>query len=161
MYGVTPERNGWRDEAISRRHRLWGISCSAVDLDFLLLEFNYQEPVALVEYKHIKARVAGIDSGRYMALRKLCDGFHKQGASGFVHAPIPCLIAIYDPETWVFRVLPLNQPAKRHYGHVSPDEWLTEYRFVKGLLKLRKSVLTSEDELSLKTLALQQTNEQD
>jgi len=30
------ERTGFRDEALSRRHREWGINCPAVDVDWLL-----------------------------------------------------------------------------------------------------------------------------
>ena len=48
---VKKERNGWRDEAISLRHRLWGWDCPCVDIDFLLIEFDKSLPVALVEYK--------------------------------------------------------------------------------------------------------------
>lgn len=49
------ERTGWRDEGISRHHRLWGVECQATDIDFLLLEY-YNEygivrPAAIIEYK--------------------------------------------------------------------------------------------------------------
>lgn len=153
MHTVTPERSGWRDESISRRHRLWGISCSAVDLDFLLLEFNYQEPVALVEYKHASATVRGLQSGRYAALSNLCDGFHKLDGVSFVHSPLACLIAFYDPETWIFRVEPLNARARDHYKHTTRGEALSEYRFVKSLILLRKEVLTAEDKAALNRLS--------
>ena len=40
---VRKERTGWRDEEISRRHRLWGVSCAATDIDFLLVELQHSE----------------------------------------------------------------------------------------------------------------------
>lgn len=33
---TAQERTGWRDEEISARHRIWGVNCPAVDLDFLM-----------------------------------------------------------------------------------------------------------------------------
>ena len=47
---VRNERTGWRDEGISRRHRLWGVTCAATDIDFLLVEQNYNTPRAIVEW---------------------------------------------------------------------------------------------------------------
>ena len=35
---VPRERTGWRDEEISRRHRLYGVSCPMIDIDFLVSE---------------------------------------------------------------------------------------------------------------------------
>ena len=46
------ERLGWRDERLSERHGHWGFNCPAVDLDFVMLEYNHGKPCALVEYKH-------------------------------------------------------------------------------------------------------------
>lgn len=40
MKAVAEERNGWRDERISKRHRQWGRDCPAVDIDFLMLEYD-------------------------------------------------------------------------------------------------------------------------
>jgi hypothetical protein len=38
----------WRDEAISQRHRLWGFNCPAVDIDFLMIEYDQGKPAACV-----------------------------------------------------------------------------------------------------------------
>ena len=54
--GVRRERSGWRDEWISKRHRLWGFDCPAVDIDFLMLEYDRSVPCALIEYKEQHAR---------------------------------------------------------------------------------------------------------
>jgi len=46
------ERTGWRDEWLSNRHREWGFDCPAVDIDFLMVEYNHGFPVALIDYKY-------------------------------------------------------------------------------------------------------------
>jgi len=151
MSEVTQERSGWRDEEISRRHRLWGVSCAAVDLDFLMLEFNYQEPIALVEYKHVKASLHTLHAGRYEALRKLCDGFHRELNGSFRHEPIPCMVARYNPEDWSFMVTPLNDRARSYYVHCN-GKTLTEQQFVRSLHLLRKAVLNKSDEAAISEL---------
>jgi hypothetical protein len=40
MRKIPPERNGWRDLEMSLRHKLWGFHCPAVDIDFLMVEYN-------------------------------------------------------------------------------------------------------------------------
>lgn len=137
------ERTGWRDEALSERHGHWGFNCPAVDLDFVMLEYNHGKPCALVEYKHKCAREPNIKHATYRALIALADGYN--------NGPLPCFIAIYDPADWSFRVIPLNDPAKRHYAHVEGTV-LTEQRFVKSLHLLRKDVLSAEDKEAIRQL---------
>jgi hypothetical protein len=65
---MREERTGWRDnrldilniglgisskwdEAISRRHRLWGNDLPAVDFDLILIEYFEQQAKAIIEYK--------------------------------------------------------------------------------------------------------------
>lgn len=97
------ERTGWRDSALSERHGTWGFNCPAVDLDFVMMEFNHGKPCALVEYKHKNARLPDPRHATYRALVALADGY-KDG-------PLPCFVAIYDPDHWSFRVVPLNESA--------------------------------------------------
>ena len=52
MMFVKPERQGWRDEALSRRHRAWGTHAPMTDLDFVVVEYANRKPAALIEYKH-------------------------------------------------------------------------------------------------------------
>jgi hypothetical protein len=134
--GVRQERTGWRCEAISRRHREWGYNCPAVDLDFVVAEYNYGKPVALIEYKDRNAATPNIDHPTYHALKALADG-----QSG---GPLPFLIAIYDPVDWWFRVIPINEKAREFYQHVNGGI-LTEERFVKSLYTLRSITLTAAD----------------
>jgi hypothetical protein len=120
------ERSGWRDEAISRRHRDWGFNCPAVDLDFLVVEYNLALPVALVEYKHHRARMPNLDHPSYQALLALADGF----------SPVlPFLIVFYWPETWAFRVHPVNDEARLTYHDAVG---LSERRYVESLYHLRR-----------------------
>ncbi len=130
---VAPERTGWRDEAISRRHREWGFNCPAVDLDFLVAEYNRGLPVALVEYKHFKASQPVIKHPTYRALTALADGYNE--------GPLPFIIAFYWPEIWAFRVWPINQVAKTNFQE---GEFLTEFDFVARLYQMRRLVLARD-----------------
>lgn len=97
------ERSGWRDQAISERHRMWGVHCTAVDLDLVLVEYHLARPVALVEYKHYRAKFEP-GHANYRALRDLAD-----------RAGLPFVVAFYWPDTWSIRVHPMNDPALRHF----------------------------------------------
>lgn len=125
--GVRQERTGWRDQEISERHRQWGASCPAIDLDFLLTELHIGEPAALVEYKHFRARPINAAAAVFVALRRLAD-----------RAGIPFLVAWYWPGSWAFRVCPLNDAAREHFE--DPED-LTERAFVQRLYRLRRLTL--------------------
>ena len=137
------ERTGWRDEKLSERHGYWGFNCPAVDLDFVMLEYNHGKPCALVEYKHRNARLVDPGHPTYRAMAMLCNGY-KLG-------PLPCFVAIYDPDVWVFKVVPLNEAARKFYANFVGVE-LSEQRFVRSLHLLRKRVLTEEDEKAIAQL---------
>jgi len=137
------ERTGWRDADLSRRHGAWGFNCPAVDLDFVMMEYNYGKPCALVEYKHINAIPVNPLHPTYRALVALADGYSA--------GPLPCFVARYNPADWSFSVMPLNERAWEHYKHCI-GHTLTEQRFVRSLHLLRKSVLTAEDESAIAAL---------
>lgn len=137
------ERTGWRDAELSMRHGAWGFNCPAVDLDFVMLEYNHGVPCALVEYKHIKAKIIDSSHATYKALVRLADGYK--------HGPLPCFVARYDPEDWSFEIQPLNDRAQKHYQHCL-NERLTEQRFVKSLHLLRKTALNKSDYEALSQL---------
>lgn len=117
------ERTGWRDEQISRRHREWGYNCPAVDLDFLVCEYNVGEPVALVEYKHERAVPPSLQHPTMRALRKLAD-----------LAGVPFMLVYYRRDPWRFLVFPANETALNFYGGVVA---LSEQRFVRSLYVMR------------------------
>ena len=137
------ERTGWRDSEISERHGHWGFNCPAVDLDFVMMEYNHGKPSAIVEYKHKNARSPDVNHATYRALVALANGY-KEG-------PLPCFIAIYDRDDWSFKVIPLNDVASHHYRKCV-GKWITERVFVTGLHLLRKSVLTAADQAAINKL---------
>lgn len=136
--GVRQDRTGWRDQEISLRHRIWGFNCPAVDLDFLMVEYNVGLPVGLIEYKHYKARMPRFDHATYRALSDLASNYKETG--------LPFLVAFYWPEVWAFRVHPVNDVAKRHFRE---GEEFSEYDFVRRLYRLRRLTLSRELENAL------------
>jgi len=136
MREVAPERTGWRDHELSQRHREWGFNCPAVDLDFVMAEYNHGKPVALIEYKHYSAKEPNLLHPTYRALADLADNYAPH--------PLPFMVVFYWPGDWYFRVLPVNEAAQAHYKHVL-GQCLSEQRFVTSLYLLRKNVLDEED----------------
>lgn len=131
--GVRQERTGWRDQELSARHRVWGFNCPAVDLDFLMVEYNLGLPVAVVEYKHNRARIPETLHPTYRALTALCDGY-KDG-------PLPFFMAFYWPECWAFRIHPLNAEAKARF---QDREELSELEYVARLYTLRQLTIAEQ-----------------
>lgn len=142
MKSYSIERTGWRDSGLSQRHRYWGFNCPAVDLDFVMVEYNHGSPVALVEYKHKNAAQLDTSHPTYKALVALADGYSK--------GPLPCFIARYDPEVWTFSVIPLNETCRKIYG--CGNMTMSERLFVRSLYMMRKSVLNAADENALSQL---------
>ncbi len=136
--GTKQERTGWRDEAISQRHRQWGFNCPCVDLDFVVAEYNLGLPVALVEYKHFKAWRPDLNHATYRALTALCDGYND--------GPLPFFVAFYWPDIWAFEIMPVNAIS---YDLITKSRILTEREYVTGLYKMRKRCV---DDAVLQTL---------
>lgn len=130
---VRQERTGWRDEGISQRHRLWGVTCAATDIDFLLVEYNYNTPRAIVEYKNEHAPPQKLSSSQYQVLRKLGD-----------RAQIPVIAARYASDFSRFHVVPVNQNAN---DFLPKRIELTESEFVALLYRIRDVNLVSSDVL--------------
>jgi len=128
--GTRLERTGWRDQEISLRHRMWGFNCPAVDLDFLMVEYNLGKPCGLVEYKHHHAQMPNVKHATYRALSELAS-----------MGSLPFIIAFYWPENWAFRVYPVNQIAKHHYGE---GQAMSEYQYVQSLYRIRRLKITEQ-----------------
>lgn len=143
MRPVAIERTGWRDAALSERHRQWGWNCPAVDLDFVMAEYNHGKTCALVEYKHRNARKPDLAHPTYQALADLANGYRG--------GPLPFFVAFYDDETWAFSVLCVNEAARRYYAG-RENTWMTEQRFVESLYRLRKQVLDAQDQEAIQRL---------
>ena len=127
---VTQERTGWRDEEISRHHRKWGIGCTAIDFDFLLLEYEFGNPSAIVEYKHEYAEPQSILKAPYQALIKLGNS-----------AKIPVLACRYSRDFSHYKVTPLNEYAKRF---VPERTEFDEIGWVSLLYRMRGREVTPE-----------------
>ena len=122
---VRPERTGWRDENLSARHRRWGWDCPAVDIDFLLIEYDHGKAVALVEYKHEKALPQKASHPSYRALIDLSS-----------KATIPFFVARYADDFSWWKIIPLNRQAKK----VLPERTeMNERQWVTFLYKIRGS----------------------
>jgi hypothetical protein len=124
---VREERNGWRDEAISRRHRLYGFHVPALDIDFLMLEYSRGTPKAIIDYKYEKSYGLHYENPSAVAVRKLCDA---------MTPPIPFLVARYRDRPWAFQIDPMNdaaQPYAKRFG----IGWMDEPIFVQLLYALR------------------------
>lgn len=104
------------------------MNCTAVDLDLVLVEYHLARPVAIVEYKHFRARVE-LGHANYRALRDLAD-----------RAELPFLIAFYWPTTWSFRVHPMNDHALRHFEYTG--QLFSEREYVERLYRLRSLFIT-------------------
>lgn len=121
--GVRQERSGWRDEAISARHRQWGYDCPMVDIDFLAVEYNRREPAALVDYKACRPFPINFYEANYAVLASAANGMR-----------VPFMVVFYSPNYWWFYVVPGNDRAHRFYGGPC---WMSERDYVTGLYRLR------------------------
>ena len=123
MPEVRPERTGWRDAALSQRHRAWGFDCPAVDIDFLLIEYDNSEPVALVEYKHERAQPIRASHPSIQAIAKL-------GA----RAALPVFLVRYAEDISWWQVSPLNHPVEKF---VASQTYMSELEWIDLLYAIR------------------------
>lgn len=124
------ERTGWRDEGLSLRHRQWGVDCPAVDIDFLLLEYDNGAPVAIVEYKMQHSNESKFEHPSYKALKSLCD---KSG--------LPFFICRYSFDYSSMEVIPANDYAKKWLGRKTA---MSEGDYVTLLYAIRNRKPPSE-----------------
>lgn len=127
---VRPERTGWRDERISLRHRAWGFDTPALDLDFLLLEYDRGKACALVEFKHELAKE--LRRG-HPSMRALSDLATRAG--------IPAFVAHYADDFSVYRVVPLNEQARIW---IPTEQRMSEEEWVGLLYRLRGRTLPKD-----------------
>lgn len=120
---VKEERTGWRDLRLSQRHRRWGWNCPAIDLDFVLLEYDRGKAVAIVEYKHEKAPLQFPSHPSYQALINLGD-----------RAELPVFACRYADDFSWWSAVPLNRVAKML---LPTRAKMTEQEWVNFLYKVR------------------------
>ena len=127
---VTQERTGWRDQEISARHRKWGYDCPALDIDFLLLEYDQGKAAAIVEFKNEHAASIRMGHPGIQALIGLADA-----------ANIPMFLVRYaDNFSWYF-VTPGNTKAQEYVPQATK---LTEPEWVQLLYRCRGREMPAE-----------------
>ena len=139
---TSNERQFKRDAWLSGRHRVWGSDVPAMDLDFILAEYDRCVPIALIDYKHERATI-NLESANNRTLTALGD-----------MAGIPAFIVRYghsnqsgwsdfweevaeDSVPW-FQIIPLNMYA--HGADLPSNDnntRLSELVFVSWLYELR------------------------
>jgi len=134
---VKPERSGWRDAALSLRHREWGVACPAVDIDFLLVEYARNGPVALIEYKNEYAVIPHEQHPSFNAVRVLAN-----------NSRIPFYLCRYATDFEWFEVTALNPVGDAKLG--ARQRQLCERQYVKFLYYLRYQTVPAEIEAKLK-----------
>lgn len=155
---VKPEDRMKYDRMLSDRHlNYWGTECPAVDLDFLMCEFNDGIPVAIVDYKYHEGDINNTNSATYKAL----SSFHKPDGG-----QLPFFIARYWLHTWAIKLLAVNDAARDAVRRVSSGRFeageqipLTEQQYVNFLFRLRKDALSAGDQRYLDRLNRQLPDE--
>ena len=123
MPEVKPERSGWRDLDFSEHHRKWGWDCPAVDIDFLMIEYDKAKPIALVEYKHQQAKQADPKTTSYRAIKALANIAH-----------IPFFGVRYSYDFKQFTVARINYRAEQL---LATRQIMSEFEYVEFLYRLR------------------------
>lgn len=122
---VAPERSNWRDQWISNRHRDFGWRAPFTDIDFMGFEYDNNNPIALIEYKHCHANIKLNGSPIQLQLNVANK------------LEIPFFVVAYYPDYHNFYVIPMNDIAKSIPQCNAPKVW-TERNFVKLLYWMRK-----------------------
>jgi len=130
MKTVKKEQTAWRDERISLRHRQWGYDCPALDIDFLMLEYDRGRAVAVVEYKHEDAQIVRLGHPSIRAITDLAD-----------RAGVPAFVVRYADDFSWFYPTPLNDRAR---GICAGGQRLTEHQWVVVLYRCRGRPMPSE-----------------
>jgi hypothetical protein len=132
------ERHNKRDAILSLKHRSWGFNVPAVDIDFLMIEYDQSIPKALIEYRHINGAIR-VDAS-IKAIIALADA-----------ANIPFFVVQYsyatdDGTLWKeatvdtparFRIICMNPLAEKHWFTWDDNDWLDEQAYRKWLHEIR------------------------
>lgn len=122
-FQAKPERTGWRDLHLSARHRKWGLACPAIDVDFLLCEYDKGKATALIEYKGEWAAKSYPSHPSYLALPNLGD-----------RAQLPVFVVRYSMDFTFWKIIALNSVAKKM---VPERVEVNEQLFVTWLYNIR------------------------
>jgi len=132
------ERHNKRDDIISLKHRTWGFNVPAVDIDFLMIEYDQSIPKALIEYRHINGAIR-VDAS-IKAIIALANA-----------ANVPFFVVQYYYDTdngklWKaatvdtpahFRILAMNPLAEQHWFTWDDHDFIDEQAYRKWLHEIR------------------------
>lgn len=127
---MREESTGWRDEEISKRHRLYGLNVPAVDVDFLLIEYDTGKPTAIIDYKTASSPLW--DNER--ANKKVLGGLYDEDGQ-----QLPFFIVRYDSTNWRFWLYGRNTAAIAWLERLNcrDGQYLAEFDYVRFLYILR------------------------
>jgi len=128
------ERTGWRDQEISARHRRWGFNCPAVDVDFMLIEYDEGIPVAIIDYKLGLQREVEPTAANHRAQQNLYVKANHQ------YIPVPHYIVTYETQpAWRFRIRAVGVYALIYMKVAGGTELrtLSESEYVAWLYEMR------------------------
>lgn len=120
---VKLERHGFRDEALSRRHRAYGFDCPMQDIDFCVAEYDYYKPKALIEHKHERADLQSKTDPGFKVLINLAN-----------MAKLPAYAVRYSDDLSRYFVVPLNDMACQF---LEVRTLMNEWDYVTFLYELR------------------------
>ena len=133
------ERHGKRDEILSAKHRRWGYNVPAVDIDFLLIEYDQAKAQAVIEYRHANGIIRQDTS-----IKAITDLADRAGLPFFI---VRYRYATDDGTLWrnditidtpaFFQIFTCNQQAEQLWFTQDVDTWLTEDEFRVWLHKIR------------------------
>lgn len=129
------ERTGWRDQEISERHRTWGFNCPAVDVDFMLIEYDEGVPVAIIDYKFGLHRDVSPGAANHRAQQNLYVKSDHQ------FYPVPHYIVTYETKpSWRFRIRAVGVYAHIYMKVAGGSELKTfcESEYVAWLYEMRR-----------------------
>ena len=131
------ERHFKRDAILSAKHRTWGYNVPAVDIDFLMIEYDQSVAKALVEYRHINGAVR-VDA----SVKAIIDLADRAGLPFFI---VQYYYATDDGTRWkeatvdtpaFFRITTMNKLAEQAYFSWG-DEWMSEQQYREWLHEIR------------------------
>ena len=122
---MREEKHGFRDQRISERHRLWGTDCPMLDIDFLAVEYDHGQVVALIEYTHEHGQHLDPQHPSTLALVDLAD-----------RANLPFWSVRYADDFAWLEVKPMNLRAQASTSNDEPVK-LTERQYVTWMCALR------------------------
>lgn len=123
---VKEERSYWRDMELSLRHKQWGYNCPAVDIDFLMSEYDTDIPIAIIEYKNENCKNIKLNSSSLNVIKEL---------GNMAHLPV---FLIQYTHNFKFNICPLNLIAIETTPKDKQYIWFSEKQYVDFLYWLRK-----------------------